>query len=210
MPSARVRSSLSCTRPRSSVCWASPCLHSRSARHPSFSLPFPKSTAGHSESTLPIPFRWRLRRSARSLADPSSSTVSTSPRLSYLPSSSSRKPSLPIFKPFLSLDSFRASQVSSCEAIGQRRNLPSPRSLLTLLASPLLLPHLTGSTAVSLVGGTLADVWVGEERGLPMALFSFGAFGATVSFQCRPYWLADRRRAATARAAQFQADRLVG
>lgn len=38
---------------------------------------------------------------------------------------------------------------------------------------------IAGSTAVSLVGGTLADVWVGEERGFPMALFSFGAFGAT-------------------------------
>lgn len=34
-----------------------------------------------------------------------------------------------------------------------------------------------GSTAVSLVGGTLADVWRGEDRGTPMAWFSFAAFG---------------------------------
>ncbi|GAA5997302.1 MFS transporter [Rhodotorula paludigena] len=36
-----------------------------------------------------------------------------------------------------------------------------------------------GSTAVSLVGGTLADVWRGKDRGTPMAWFSFAAFGAT-------------------------------
>ncbi|BGP36441.1 hypothetical protein JCM10450v2_000341 [Rhodotorula kratochvilovae] len=36
-----------------------------------------------------------------------------------------------------------------------------------------------GSTAVSLVGGTLADVWSGADRGTPMAWFSFAAFGAT-------------------------------
>ncbi|GAA5892117.1 hypothetical protein JCM6882_005699 [Rhodosporidiobolus microsporus] len=38
---------------------------------------------------------------------------------------------------------------------------------------------IAGSTAVSLVGGTLADVWRNEDRGTPMALFSFSAFGAT-------------------------------
>lgn len=38
---------------------------------------------------------------------------------------------------------------------------------------------IAGSTAVSLVGGTLADVWRDEDRGTPMALFSFAAFGCT-------------------------------
>ncbi|GAA5866346.1 hypothetical protein JCM3774_006624 [Rhodotorula dairenensis] len=38
---------------------------------------------------------------------------------------------------------------------------------------------IAGSTAVSLVGGTLADVWRDEDRGTPMALFSFAAFGST-------------------------------
>jgi MFS family permease len=38
---------------------------------------------------------------------------------------------------------------------------------------------IAGSTAVSLVGGTLADVWTGAERGLPMALFAFAAFAST-------------------------------
>ncbi|KDE09672.1 hypothetical protein MVLG_00078 [Microbotryum lychnidis-dioicae p1A1 Lamole] len=36
-----------------------------------------------------------------------------------------------------------------------------------------------GSTAVSLVGGTLADVWSDEERGLPMAIFAWSAFSST-------------------------------
>lgn len=36
-----------------------------------------------------------------------------------------------------------------------------------------------GSTAVALVGGTIADVWRADERGTPMALFSFAAFGGT-------------------------------
>ncbi|KAL8276146.1 hypothetical protein RQP46_011440 [Phenoliferia psychrophenolica] len=38
---------------------------------------------------------------------------------------------------------------------------------------------IAGSTAVSLVGGTLADVWSTEDRGLPMALFSYAAFAST-------------------------------
>ena len=38
---------------------------------------------------------------------------------------------------------------------------------------------IAGSTAVSLVGGTLADVWRDEDRGTPIALFSFAAFGCT-------------------------------
>lgn len=38
---------------------------------------------------------------------------------------------------------------------------------------------IAGSSAVSLVGGTLADVWPNEERGLPMALFAWSAFGST-------------------------------
>ncbi|SCZ90260.1 BZ3500_MvSof-1268-A1-R1_Chr1-3g01876 [Microbotryum saponariae] len=36
-----------------------------------------------------------------------------------------------------------------------------------------------GSTAVSLVGGTLADVWSDEERGLPMAIFAWSAFSSS-------------------------------
>ncbi|GAA5922095.1 MFS transporter [Sporobolomyces koalae] len=38
---------------------------------------------------------------------------------------------------------------------------------------------IAGSTAVSLVGGTLSDVWRGSQRGLPMAIFSWAAFGTT-------------------------------
>ncbi|GAA5896292.1 MFS transporter [Sporobolomyces salmoneus] len=38
---------------------------------------------------------------------------------------------------------------------------------------------IAGSTAVSLVGGTLSDVWKGPERGGPMSLFSWAAFGTT-------------------------------
>jgi MFS family permease len=32
---------------------------------------------------------------------------------------------------------------------------------------------------VAIVAGTLADVWTNEERGVPMAIFSFAAFAAT-------------------------------
>ncbi|GAA5951045.1 hypothetical protein JCM3765_004662 [Sporobolomyces pararoseus] len=38
---------------------------------------------------------------------------------------------------------------------------------------------IAGSTAVSLVGGTLSDVWRGPDRGNPMSLFSWAAFGTT-------------------------------
>ncbi|GAA5828189.1 hypothetical protein JCM11251_002628 [Rhodosporidiobolus azoricus] len=38
---------------------------------------------------------------------------------------------------------------------------------------------IAGSVAVAVTGGTLADVWRNEERGTPMAIFSFSAFGAT-------------------------------
>lgn len=41
------------------------------------------------------------------------------------------------------------------------------------------LSGIAGSTAVSLVGGTLADVWRTEDRGFPMALFAFSAFAST-------------------------------
>lgn len=36
---------------------------------------------------------------------------------------------------------------------------------------------IAGSSAVSLVGGTLSDVWRGPDRGFPMSFFSFAAFG---------------------------------
>ncbi|KAI5479378.1 hypothetical protein MNV49_003712 [Pseudohyphozyma bogoriensis] len=36
-----------------------------------------------------------------------------------------------------------------------------------------------GSTGISVTGGTLSDLWSSTERGLPMAIFSFGAFAAT-------------------------------
>lgn len=36
-----------------------------------------------------------------------------------------------------------------------------------------------GSSAVSLVGGTLADLYANEDRGLPMAAFAFAAFAPT-------------------------------
>lgn len=36
-----------------------------------------------------------------------------------------------------------------------------------------------GSSAVALVGGTLADIWDTKDRGLPMALFSYAAFAST-------------------------------
>ncbi|GAA5972660.1 hypothetical protein JCM11641_002963 [Rhodosporidiobolus odoratus] len=52
------------------------------------------------------------------------------------------------------------------------------QNIETVLVSRFI-SGIAGSTAVSLVGGTLADVWRGSERGLPMALFSFSAFGST-------------------------------
>lgn len=38
---------------------------------------------------------------------------------------------------------------------------------------------IAGSTAVSLVGGSLADLWSNEERGKPMSMFAFSAFAST-------------------------------
>ncbi|GAA6020209.1 hypothetical protein JCM10207_004371 [Rhodosporidiobolus poonsookiae] len=52
------------------------------------------------------------------------------------------------------------------------------KNIETILVSRFI-SGIAGSTAVSLVGGTLADVWRGEDRGVPMALFSFSAFAAT-------------------------------
>ncbi|GAA5943732.1 hypothetical protein JCM1841_002539 [Sporobolomyces salmonicolor] len=57
-----------------------------------------------------------------------------------------------------------------------------PQGLATNIETVLVtrfLSGICGSTAVSLVGGTLADVFRGHERGTPMALFSYAAFGAT-------------------------------
>ncbi|BGP52748.1 hypothetical protein JCM8202v2_000304 [Rhodotorula sphaerocarpa] len=57
-----------------------------------------------------------------------------------------------------------------------------PQALANSIALVLVfrfISGIAGSTAVSLVGGTLADVWRGEDRGTPMALFSFAAFGST-------------------------------
>lgn len=36
-----------------------------------------------------------------------------------------------------------------------------------------------GSTAVAVLGGTLADLFSNEERGIPMAIFATVAFGST-------------------------------
>ncbi|GAA6035960.1 hypothetical protein JCM8097_005186 [Rhodosporidiobolus ruineniae] len=52
------------------------------------------------------------------------------------------------------------------------------RNIQTVLVSRFI-SGIAGSTAVSLVGGTLADVWRTDERGTPMSMFSFAAFGAT-------------------------------
>ncbi|TNY19571.1 major facilitator superfamily domain-containing protein [Rhodotorula diobovata] len=52
------------------------------------------------------------------------------------------------------------------------------RNIETVLVSRFI-SGCAGSTAVSLVGGTIADVWRADERGTPMAWFSFAAFGAT-------------------------------
>ncbi|GAA5941346.1 hypothetical protein JCM3775_001548 [Rhodotorula graminis] len=57
-----------------------------------------------------------------------------------------------------------------------------PQALAPNIATMLVARFISGcagSTAVSLVGGTIADVWRADERGTPMALFSFAAFGAT-------------------------------
>lgn len=57
-----------------------------------------------------------------------------------------------------------------------------PQALATNIATVLVtrfISGIAGSTAVSLVGGTLADVWSANDRGLPMSLFAFSAFGAT-------------------------------
>ncbi|KAL8290241.1 hypothetical protein RQP46_003180 [Phenoliferia psychrophenolica] len=57
-----------------------------------------------------------------------------------------------------------------------------PQALATNLPTMLIsrfISGIAGSTAVSLVGGSISDVWADHERGLPMALFSFAAFAAT-------------------------------
>ncbi|GAA6059611.1 hypothetical protein JCM10212_005110 [Sporobolomyces blumeae] len=52
------------------------------------------------------------------------------------------------------------------------------RNIETMLVSRFI-QGIAGSTAVSLVGGTLTDVWIGRERGPKMAWFSWAAFGST-------------------------------
>ncbi|GAA5856216.1 hypothetical protein JCM8547_000825 [Rhodosporidiobolus lusitaniae] len=57
-----------------------------------------------------------------------------------------------------------------------------PQALATNIQTVLVsrfISGIAGSTAVSLVGGTLGDVWTNAERGVPMGAFSFAAFGAT-------------------------------
>ncbi|KDQ61601.1 hypothetical protein JAAARDRAFT_190341 [Jaapia argillacea MUCL 33604] len=57
-----------------------------------------------------------------------------------------------------------------------------PQALAQNLETVLITRFISGcggSTAVALVGGTLADIWETHERGLPMALFSFVAFAGT-------------------------------
>lgn len=56
------------------------------------------------------------------------------------------------------------------------------RNIETVLVSRFI-SGCAGSTAVSLVGGTIADVWRADERGTPMAWFSFAAFGGERSLR---------------------------
>ncbi|KAG6829336.1 hypothetical protein H0H93_014497 [Arthromyces matolae] len=54
-----------------------------------------------------------------------------------------------------------------------------PGALAKNLETILITKFISGigaSTAVSLVGGVLADIWETHERGFPMAIFSFVAF----------------------------------
>lgn len=64
-----------------------------------------------------------------------------------------------------------------------------PQALAPNIATMLVARFISGcagSTAVALVGGTIADVWRADERGTPMALFSFAAFGgASLSLLAR-------------------------
>ena len=57
-----------------------------------------------------------------------------------------------------------------------------PQALAPNIQTMLIARFITGiggSTGVSLVGGTLSDLFKNEDRGMPMAAFSFAAFGAT-------------------------------
>lgn len=42
-----------------------------------------------------------------------------------------------------------------------------------------------GSTAVAVLGGTLADLFSNEERGIPMAIFATVAFASTSVAPCK-------------------------
>ena len=52
------------------------------------------------------------------------------------------------------------------------------RNIETVLIARFL-SGIGGSTAISLVGGTLSDLFKNEDRGMPMAVFSFCAFAST-------------------------------
>ncbi|KAI5476873.1 Major Facilitator Superfamily protein [Pseudohyphozyma bogoriensis] len=57
-----------------------------------------------------------------------------------------------------------------------------PQALAPNITAMLISRFLAGifaSTGVSLVGGTLNDIWSASERGLPMALFAWITFGST-------------------------------
>lgn len=53
-----------------------------------------------------------------------------------------------------------------------------PPNITTMLVARFI-SGIGGSTAVGIVGGTLADIWKNEDRGIPMLVFSFAAFAPT-------------------------------
>lgn len=57
-----------------------------------------------------------------------------------------------------------------------------PQALATNIETLLVgrfLSAVGGSSAIVLVGGTLSDLFINEDRGLPMAMFSLAAFLST-------------------------------
>ena len=69
-----------------------------------------------------------------------------------------------------------------------------PQALATNIETILItrfISGIAGSSAVSLVGGTLSDVWSARDRGFCMSIFSFAAFGCESIFLVRRLRLID-------------------
>jgi len=69
-----------------------------------------------------------------------------------------------------------------------------PQALATNIETILItrfISGIAGSSAVSLVGGTLSDVWSARDRGFCMSIFSFAAFGCESIFLVRRHRLID-------------------